>query len=122
MQRFIDRLRRLPRFEVKLGKLQCINGQFRQKKVDVLMSLDIVDICVDNGISHAIIVAGDADFVPAVKKAKDRGVVAHLWYHPDSVHNELLDEVDELHTLTPSFVESCRLSKPDRTEQASPTA
>lgn len=109
MQKFISKLRRLPRFEVKLGRLQLIGGKFKQKMVDVLMSLDIVDMCFDRQIEHAIIIAGDSDFVPAIKKAKDFGTIVHLFYHPSSVHNEVLDEIDELHVLSKELIDKCTL-------------
>lgn len=109
MQRFVSKLRRLPRFEVRLGRLQLINGQFKQKMVDVLMSLDIVGMSFGGQIQHAILVAGDSDFIPAIRKAKDQGAIVHLFYHPASVHNELLDEIDELHVLSPEFIEKIKL-------------
>jgi len=109
MQKFITRLRRLPRFEVKLGRLQLIGNQFRQKMVDVLMSLDIVDMCIDKQIDHAIIIGGDSDFVPAIKKAKDHGAIVHLYYHADSVHHEILDEIDEGHLLSKELIEKCTM-------------
>jgi len=105
MQRFLTNLRRLPRFEVKLGRLQLIGGQFKQKMVDVLMSLDITTMSYENQIQHAILIAGDADFVPAIRKAKEYGIIVHLFYHPSSIHNEIMDEVDERHEITSEFVE-----------------
>lgn len=109
--KFLSRLKRLPRFEIKLGKLQLIENQFRQKMVDVLMSLDIADMCFDKKIDNVIVVAGDADFVPAIKKAKDYGAIVHLFYHPKSVHNELLDNADELHEITAELISKSRLLK-----------
>jgi uncharacterized LabA/DUF88 family protein len=111
MQRFISNIKRLPRFEIKLGKLQLIGGQFRQKMVDVLMSLDIVDICANGKVQQIIILAGDSDFVPAIKKAKDCGIIVHLFYHPSSIHNELLDEVDESHVLSEELLNLCSNQK-----------
>jgi len=108
MQRFVRNLKRLPRFEVKLGKLQIIGEQFKQKMIDVLMSLDIVDMCFDKQIEQVILIAGDADFVPAIRKAKSHGAIVHLFYHPSSVHNELLDEIDELHLLSKEFIDRCK--------------
>ena len=109
MQKFLTKLKRLPRFEVKLGKLQLIGGQFKQKMIDVLMSLDIATMSYENQIQHAVLIAGDADFIPAIKKAKEYGIIVHLYYLPSSVHNELLDEVDELHEITQEFLEECRI-------------
>lgn len=109
VQKFLDKLRRLPRFEVKLGKLQIIGNQFKQKMIDVLMSLDIATMSYTKMIEHVVIVAGDADFIPAIKKSKDYGAIVHLYYHPSSVHNELLDEVDELHEITDDLINKSKL-------------
>jgi len=108
MQMFLTSLKRLPRFEVKLGKLQLIGNQFRQKLIDVLMSLDIANMAYEDQIEHAILIAGDSDFIPAVKKAKDYGTIIHLYYHPSAVHNEILDIVDELHEINEDLIESVK--------------
>ena len=109
MQRFLDNLKRLPRFEVKLGRLQLIGNDFRQKMIDVLMSLDITNMTFEKQIQHVILIAGDSDFVPAIKKAKSYGAIVHLYYHPSSVHNEILDEVDELHPIKKDLIDSCKM-------------
>lgn len=98
-QRFLQRLKRLPRFAVKLGKLQKIGDSFKQKRVDVLMSLDIVDMAFDKTVDHIVVIAGDSDFLPAIETAKDYGAIVHLYYHPQSIHNEVLDVIDELNEL-----------------------
>ena len=107
IQKFLLKLKRLPRFEVKLGKLQLIGNQFRQKMVDVLMSLDITNMCYENQIQHAILIAGDSDFIPAIRKAKNYGAIVHLYYHPKSVHNEILDEIDEFHEINENLINDC---------------
>lgn len=109
VQKFITKLKRLPRFEVKLGKLQIIGNQFKQKMIDVLMSLDIATMSYENQIQYAVLIAGDSDFIPAIKKAKDYGVIVHLYYHPSSVHNEILDEVDERHEINEELINDCRI-------------
>jgi uncharacterized LabA/DUF88 family protein len=102
--KFIQNLRRLPRFDVKLGRLQLIGDNFKQKMVDVLMSLDIVDMSFDKQIDHAVIIAGDSDFIPAIKKAKDCGAIIHLFYHPSSIHDNLLDHVDERYEINDGLI------------------
>ena len=109
IQKFLTNIRRLPRFEVKLGRLQLIENQFRQKMVDVLMSLDITNMSYENQIQHAILIAGDSDFIPAIKKARDYGIIVHFYYHPSSVHNEILDEVDELHVIDQELISNCNI-------------
>ena len=84
-----------------------IGSQFRQKMVDVLMSLDISNMALEKQIQHAILIAGDSDFVPAIKKAKNYGAIVHLYYHSSSVHNEILDEIDELHEIDKKLIEEC---------------
>jgi uncharacterized LabA/DUF88 family protein len=108
LEKFLTKLRRLPRCEVKLGRLQLIGGFFKQKMVDILMSLDIVDLCFSNQIQHAILFAGDADFVPAVKRARESGAIIHLFYHPETVHNEILDHADDIHEITKEFIDKCK--------------
>jgi len=47
-EKFYNRLKKLPRFEVKYGYLQMIKGVPKQKMVDVKMSLDIVNKCFED--------------------------------------------------------------------------
>ncbi|PIN77608.1 NYN domain-containing protein [Candidatus Woesearchaeota archaeon CG10_big_fil_rev_8_21_14_0_10_34_12] len=109
MQKFLANLKRLPIFEIKLGKLQIIRNQFKQKMIDVLMSLDTANISYEKQVQHIILIAGDSDFIPAIKKAKDCGIITHLFYNPSSVHNEILDEIDEIHIINTEFVGGCRI-------------
>ena len=109
MQRFLDKLRRLPRFEVKLGRLQMINDTFKQKMVDVKMSLDIVDMSFNRYVDSIVLVAGDSDFMPAIKKAKQYGVIVHLYYHPSSVHKSILDEVDAIYEIDTELINNSKL-------------
>ena len=44
---FITKLMQLPRFDVKLGELQLIGNSYKQKKIDVMMSLDIAKKCFE---------------------------------------------------------------------------
>lgn len=77
--------------------------------IDVLMSIDIIKKCIGREIKHIILIAGDADFIPAIKTAKDYDNIAHLYYHPSSVHNELLDEIDEFHPISKELIDKCKI-------------
>ena len=95
MDRFIYVLRKLPRFEVRLGKLGWSNGELVQKRVDILLAVDLVRLSWGKQIKKAILVTGDSDFVPAVVAAKDAGVLIQLYYSHVSIHDELLSTVDK---------------------------
>lgn len=71
-QKFHQALRALPRFEVREGMLvyrgRDENKQpiYLQKGVDVQLCVDLVMLSVKQQISHATIVAGDSDLIPAI--------------------------------------------------------
>lgn len=73
-QRFFSSLGKIPKFEVKLGRLEKRpNGPAVEKGVDVRMAVDIVTHAYSNIYDFGIVVSGDADFVPAIKAAQDFG-------------------------------------------------
>ncbi len=109
-QKFIEFLDRQDSFEIKLGKTEKRgDNQFSQKMVDVLLSIDLVDLSAKSKIKTAILVAGDSDFVPAVKKAKDNGVRVILCCSNNrkQYHESLWKEVDKRVCIDESFMRKC---------------
>ena len=101
------------RWAMRLGKLQKRKegnkDVFEQKRVDVLLSVDMVRHAAAGHIQHAVLIAGDSDFIPAVEAAKESGVTLSLWCgNYNTVHNDLIALADEVHQLDwkyfPSFV------------------
>ncbi len=99
-QNFFDALNRLPRFEVRLGRIyprgRNADGTMKveQKMVDVLISVDLVRLATRGQVTDIVIASGDSDFVPAIQVAKDEGVLIWL-LHGAKPHSELLNIVDE---------------------------
>jgi len=110
-KKFLNRLMQLPRFDVKLGELQLIGNNYKQKKIDVMMSLDIAKKCFEKQIHYAVLIAGDSDFVPSVEEAKNYGAIIYLFAGKDSLNKELFRKIDEFHSLNKEFLEDCRLDK-----------
>lgn len=111
--RFFDKLRFLKRFEVRLGRLQKIGGEYKQKGVDVLMSVDLVKLASSRTVDMAILVTGDSDFVPAIKASKEinPGMVVVVYYSkqpPMYVHRELLQACDESHEIAKELIDSVK--------------
>jgi uncharacterized LabA/DUF88 family protein len=122
-----DRLRRRPNFVVRLGEVRkerswvlkddaqaaLLRRQrtadqltdddfapgFRQKAVDMRIGVDIAAIALKKQADTTILVAGDADFVPAAKLARREGVrvvLDPLWR---SVAPELFEHIDGLRRI-----------------------
>src|SRR5690606_24729406 len=103
MQRFLASMERIPRYMVRQGKLAPrgfrADGRpnFEQKQVDILMATDIVLLSAKRQVDEIVLVTGDSDFLPAVRIARNEGVVVWLAHgvrsnHP---HNELWNTADE---------------------------
>ena len=106
-QQFHTALIRLNRFEVREGKLafrgNTRNGDpiFEQKRVDLYLGIDIASLASKGKVDAMIIVAGDSDFIPAVKYARDEGIIIRLAHGPvQTYHQDLWDAVDERIEIT----------------------
>ncbi len=112
---FIARLQKLNRYEVKLGKLvkrpcdNCHYIRFEQKRLDVLMAVDLVRLSASRQIDQAILVTGDSDFVPAVNVAKMDGVLVQLYYSNRSKSDELYDACDERFEIKRKLIQKVKL-------------
>lgn len=125
-----DRLRRKPNFAVRLGHVvlerswiltertqrallrrqrtvdsltdaDFVPG-FRQKAVDMRIGIDIAALALKGQVDTIVLVAGDADFVPAAKLARREGVriiLDPLW---QSVSADLFEHIDGLRSGFPN--------------------
>lgn len=103
-EKFAEEIEANDRWQLRLGKLERRREGdkqvFAQKRVDVQLSVDLVHHAAAGHIQHAIVVAGDSDFIPAIAAAKESGATVTLWCDNDkSVHKDLLAEVDEVHFI-----------------------
>ena len=72
-----------------------------EKKVDINMAIDIVSLGYENIYDTAVLVSGDGDFVPVVKKVKEMGKEMEVWAFKYSLANALIEEtgVDNIHYI-----------------------
>jgi uncharacterized LabA/DUF88 family protein len=109
-QRFLAALERNTRFQVRLGKLEHRGFDsagkpiLEQKRVDILLGVDLALLAAKHQITDAVIVAGDSDFLPAIEAAKVEGVVVHL-FHGSHPHRDLVSACDERTRITTSMIE-----------------
>lgn len=84
---------------------QLSDGDFepgvRQKAVDMKIGLDISSLAYKHQVDQIVLVAGDADFVPAAKLARREGIdfiLDPLW---SSVSADLHEHIDGLQSVCP---------------------
>lgn len=107
--KYIHRLNLLSRVIVREGMLRRTSRnphRVEQKGVDVLFACDLVRLSASRQIQQAVIVAGDADFVPAVKIAKEEHVITKLVYYPRACAPALFSACDERVRLSQSLIDS----------------
>lgn len=76
------------------GALRGLKRKPRQKGVDVLLAVDMLVGAFGGVFDVAILVAGDADFVPAVEEVKRRGVMVLVAGDSKSTAEDLLRAAD----------------------------
>jgi uncharacterized LabA/DUF88 family protein len=127
-KRFFSALNRLNRFEVREGKLEFRGTDrdsnrpiFEQKRVDIFLGVDLVLLAVKQKIHRAILITGDSDFLPAIKAAKNEGVLVHLYHGtgPQQPHRDLWEEADDRTVITPDLLNTFLLTeRPQQQERA----
>ena len=112
-RRFYTALERLPKFAVRLGRLEYRGNnpdgspRYEQKRVDILLAVDMTQLAAKGQIQRVILVAGDSDFIPAIEVAKNEGVVVTL-YHGNSRHSDLWQAADERYLIDRAMIDSVR--------------
>lgn len=114
-EKFQRTLNRLPNFTVRRGKIayRGIDDEgraiYEQKRVDVALATDLVMHATKRLISHAVLITGDSDFIPAVEIAQAEGVQITLYHTQNkSTHDELLDVVDIRKLITQDMIDSIK--------------
>ena len=113
--RFITKLKTLPRFEVRLGKLAFRGNDsygrpiFLQKRVDCMFGVDMALLAGKGKITNVAIFSGDSDLIPAMEAVKREGVLVSLWHGTTrgggQPGQEILEIADERHPITQELIQ-----------------
>lgn len=129
---FHDELKCLRKVALRLGRLQDNNGwrikpsalsavlrnerefvdltdrdfeyEVRQKGTDMKIGLDIASVAYKKQVDQIILVAGDADFVPAAKLARREGIDFILDAMWNPIPSDLHEHIDGLRSIYPEPV------------------
>jgi uncharacterized LabA/DUF88 family protein len=84
------------------GALRGLKRNMRQKGVDTLMAVDMLVGAFSGVFDIAVLVAGDADFVPVVEEMKRRGVMVTVAGFSASVSEDLRRAADRFIEVQPN--------------------
>ena len=110
-------LKKLDSYTVREGRLMFrgfnTSGRpiFQQKRVDLLLGLDFALLSAKKQITHAAVVSGDSDLIPAVEVAQQEGISTWLFHGPYQSGNstyasELWLAADKRVAMDRAFMES----------------
>ncbi len=107
--KYIHNIAKGDRVELRSGRLvKKTPTLFIQKRVDTYFAIDLVKLSINRTIQKAILIAGDSDFVPAIKEAKEQGTVIKTFYCKHSIHDELTKACDEMGEITPELLQKLK--------------
>ena len=110
-QKFFDELRRIPGFHVipcRMRKMKKPDGsyEFAVKGDDIHLATDLISFAYENTYDTAILVSGDGDFVPAIKKVQKLGKIVENAYFSVS-RSDFLRSVCNSSVTMDAIVEKC---------------
>jgi hypothetical protein len=81
--------------------------------VDIYLGVDLVMLAVKQRIHRAILITGDSDFLPAIRAAKNEGILIHLYHGtgPQQPHRDLWEEADDRTVITPDLLNTFLLTE-----------
>ena len=110
-QKFFERLKTIPDFEVVLCRLQkdLIDGEIRYfvKEDDIHLAVDMLKLAFVNAYDTAILVSSDGDFVPAVDAVKELGKKVENIGFPNKFSWHLKNKCDRFRILTEEELLEC---------------
>lgn len=97
-------LNTMDRFRVNEGDTRYRSGRgMEQKKVDVMIAVDMLVHTIRRNMTEATLIAGDADFTPLLNALSNEGMFVTL-IHPPSASRDLLAAADARIALTASYL------------------
>ena len=98
-------LQTLDRYRVYQGDARWRKGRgHEQKKVDVMITVDMLKHTIRGNMDEATLVASDVDFRPLLDALSDEGMFTRLIYNPKNTSTELLGSADSRTALTASYI------------------
>jgi len=89
-----ERAARINGVHVYEGDARLRRKKYEQKKVDVMIAVDLMHHTFRHNMHMATLLTGDGDFKPLVDAVVREGMQLTLWYPPGETSDDLLDSAD----------------------------
>lgn len=100
-QKFFEALRRIPYFDLRLGRLEPRGSTYVEKGVDIAIAVDMITMAYRDAFDTAILVSSDGDFAKAVDAVRDTGKHVEVACFPKSYHlRKVADKTIELNNVS----------------------
>lgn len=90
-EKFFQFLKRNGIIVNKIPLMKKPRGKQKEKEVDISLALDLFDLTVQDQLDRAILVSGDGDFRPLIKKNKE----IEIWSFENALSSRLKKAVKE---------------------------
>ena len=91
---FFTKLSLLDGFHVYEGTARRRRKKIEQKKVDIMIAVDMLNHSFRRNMSQATLLTADLDFKPLIDALVDNGMYINLWYPINKTNIELIQSAD----------------------------
>lgn len=81
-------------YRIKASFDKIVKSGAIEKKVDIKIAIDVVSLAYEDKYDTVVLVTGDGDFLPVVKKVKQLNKNVELWAFRYSLANVLKDNIE----------------------------
>ncbi len=82
-------------YTIKTSFDKIVSNDAIEKKVDINIAIDIISLAYENAYDKAVLISGDGDFVPVVRKLKELEKDVEVWAFRYSLANALREELEQ---------------------------
>ena len=82
-------------YRIKTSFDKIVTNEAIEKKVDITIAIDMISLAYEKTYDTAVLVSGDGDFVPVVRKVKELSKKVEIWAFKYSLANALKEEVGQ---------------------------
>ncbi|MFX1389110.1 MAG: NYN domain-containing protein [Promethearchaeota archaeon] len=94
-KRWYKELSKRSGYIIKASFDKIVSSGAIEKKVDIKIAIDIISLAYENSYDTAVLVSGDGDFLPVLKKIKNLGKNVEIWAFKYSLANTLKEEIGQ---------------------------